>query len=1041
MSGRITQGQTQWDAFLAKWSESRLRELTLDEYYGAEGDDSFYSWLRDHTNELGQFKEGPLSAGVRPRGENASSEPGTQTKIDQHHIWYSLLGNTANEAFIALKQELLVAVDAVRSGDLHGMAGLQNAPGALVWKVAFLYQDQRRPLVLPFYTLKQLKHVAPDFAGNNIQLQQQLMSQRGTEPLLSYAERLFAQATEVQTMLAHFASAPGLAKSLLNAEQRGLFCRMAKAVHGQGWDWWTVTPTSADSIHCGRKPAEENSTSAVLAELDPRKDGLQIRLSTHLNADNVWQPLTASLVEQVEAPDFASVFRTQQQVDRAGLWPKDYLESTANPVAALQPSEDGTQMNNPPALNQILYGPPGTGKTYETIDAALAILAPDALVLERAERKARFDELVVNGQIRVTTFHQSFSYEDFVEGLRADNGEDGQLRYEVVDGVFKSLCEAAAAKVTQQAQAPIDITGRRIWKMSLGNTLGDDAYIYDECISSGYALLGYGDQVDFTGCKDRQAIHQRFVEAGYTLAPDAYNITAVATFLLKVKPGDLVVVTDGNHKFRAIGEFTGDYQSLKRADADEGYGQCRTVNWLRVYSPSLPYELLMSKIFSQATIYQLRDGSIDLAKLSGLLGAPVPVSGQSQQAVAFKPGDRFGAGYEVVSASAELVELRKPNEKSLPLGMSLLNTLADYVRGQRISLADIRDKRVFERVPDTKLDPFLVNGYNSILSALVEHVLQAPVQREALAPSAVTSNARVLIIDEINRGNISRIFGELITLIEPSKRAGADEALSVVLPYSKKPFSVPSNLYLIGTMNTADRSLAGLDIALRRRFTFREMPPRPELLDNLNVGGVNIGQLLRIMNQRIEVLLDRDHCLGHAYFMPLLTDNRLELLESIFRNQVLPLLQEYFFEDWQHIQWVLNDHRKASQHCFLSQSTRIADDLFGADVAVTAHNLPWHINDEAFECVEAYLGIIDHQAMAPELGVARQAEHGSLTIRQLSSGSIEVWQGDKCLPIAKPSLRDVAGQLGLALANGQGSIHNTRTLGRKVIEALTAVNA
>ncbi|MEE3591218.1 AAA family ATPase, partial [Pseudomonas aeruginosa] len=127
------------------------------------------------------------------------------------------------------------------------------------------------------------------------------------------------------------------------------------------------------------------------------------------------------------------------------------------------------------------------------------------------------------------------------------------------------------------------------------------------------------------------------------------------------------------------------------------------------------------------------------------------------------------------------------------------------------------------------------------------------------------STARVLIIDEINRGNVSRIFGELITLIEQSKRAGAEEALSVVLPYSKQRFSVPQNVYLIGTMNTADRSLAGLDIALRRRFEFREMPPRPELLDDVRIGGLNVGQLLRTMNQRIEVLLDRDHCLGHAY--------------------------------------------------------------------------------------------------------------------------------------------------------------------------------
>ena len=124
----------------------------------------------------------------------------------------------------------------------------------------------------------------------------------------------------------------------------------------------------------------------------------------------------------------------------------------------------------------------------------------------------------------------------------------------------------------------------------------------------------------------------------------------------------------------------------------------------------------------------------------------------------------------------------------------------------------------------------------------------------------------------------------LITLIETSKRSGNDESLEVILPYSKKTFSVPSNVYLIGTMNTTDRSLASLDIALRRRFTFKEMR-KTELLENIDIDGVNIGELLRTMNERIEVLLDRDHCLGHAYFMPLKEDNSLPKLASIFSNR------------------------------------------------------------------------------------------------------------------------------------------------------------
>lgn len=217
----------------------------------------------------------------------------------------------------------------------------------------------------------------------------------------------------------------------------------------------------------------------------------------------------------------------------------------------------------------------------------------------------------------------------------------------------------------------------------------------------------------------------------------------------------------------------------------------------------------------------------------------------------------------------------------------------------------------------------------------------------------------VLIIDEINRGNVSRIFGELITLIESSKRTGMPEALEVMLPYSKERFSVPANLHIIGTMNTTDRSLAGLDIALRRRFEFVEMPPRPDLLDGVTVEGVDIGQLLRVMNARIEVLLDRDHCLGHAYFMSLRSTPELSALARIFRNSILPLLQEYFFEDWQRIAWVLNDHRKPQPLCFLRQPASRLTELFGDDANINEQGQRWQVNEEAFEEPGAYAGVID----------------------------------------------------------------------------------
>lgn len=149
----------------------------------------------------------------------------------------------------------------------------------------------------------------------------------------------------------------------------------------------------------------------------------------------------------------------------------------------------------------------------------------------------------------------------------------------------------------------------------------------------------------------------------------------------------------------------------------------------------------------------------------------------------------------------------------------------------------------------------------------------------------------VLIIDEINRGNVSQIFGELITLIEESKRLDADESLEVKLPYSKKEFGVPSNLYIIGTMNTADRSVEALDTALRRRFTFEEMLPKPFLLKDKNIGTVNLEEVLTIINKRIEVLLDRDHTIGHSYFMNVKNENDLR---NTFKNNIIPITTRVF---------------------------------------------------------------------------------------------------------------------------------------------------
>lgn len=258
----------------------------------------------------------------------------------------------------------------------------------------------------------------------------------------------------------------------------------------------------------------------------------------------------------------------------------------------------------------------------------------------------------------------------------------------------------------------------------------------------------------------------------------------------------------------------------------------------------------------------------------------------------------------------------------------------------------------------------------------IQYEVRAGVFKELCRKARLAPEQRfAMVIDEINRGNISKIFGELITLIEPDKREGAENAVSVTLPYSGESFSVPANVDIIGTMNTADRSLALLDTALRRRFEF--VPVMPDARDDsgaplagLRVTSgeqlIEVPRMLDAINQRVEALYDRDHCIGHAYFTPLAMvpdgDERLVALQQIFRTRILPLLEEYFFEDWQKIRLVLADNQKPAAAQFVRENAGHEDDLarlFGTDHGLDSYATKrrYAVQDAAFSNPDAYIGV------------------------------------------------------------------------------------
>jgi 5-methylcytosine-specific restriction protein B len=825
--------------FLATWPIERLRTMTLPEYSSSSDRGAFAYWIEFRLQEFGSIKGGSaFKFGVFARNADIVKDGNAKgLSYDAEYGWYSKFGESSAQAFQAVRALVVKVAEAARAGRLADIDAV-DLGDTYKWKIAFHYQPIESPSIPCIFQRKPLLH-ALGLPLNDRQtplstLYRQLGARRpAEESIFDFSGRVWheaALALPCEIRLPEPAVRSGFIPFGLGGAP------FPESMHG-----------TKDTLAAHR--ALFRTDTGLTFESDvrvkaPGKGVLRRNLTDYFRETGA-EPGTVIVITPEADGSFS--------IRRKGTPPAKPTAVSPAPVDPPRPLPPVKLVIVHPPLNQILFGPPGTGKTYRTIDKALEILDPEFLrehAEDRAALKVRFDAVVAAGLVQFVTFHQSFSYEDFVEGLRAESdSEGGVLRYEVADGVFKRLCEAAQLRVVQEAPAPMDLGGRRFWKLSLGDAT-TQRWIFDECVRNGYALLGYGAGVDFSACKTREDIRRTLEQAVYVHASADYPVSAVNTFVHHIRKGDLIVVTEGNLKFRAIGEVTGDYRYLPR-DSTDTFAQCRDVKWLRVYGQARPYEDLMANRFSQMTLYELREGSLDLTKLRPLL--------QPQESA---------------------VDVDRP---------------------------------------------------------------------------------RVLIIDEINRGNVSRIFGELITLIEPSKRAGAAEALTVTLPYSKTPFSVPANVHLIGTMNTADRSLAGLDIALRRRFQFVEMPPRPDLLNGVTIAGVNLGQLLEVMNHRIEALLDRDHQLGHAYFMGLASSDAIDGLAGVFRNQIIPLLQEYFFEDWERIAWVLNDQRKPGGCRFVVEQGVGGAALFGEGVVVDARAKRWRLDHAAFGKPESYRGIVASQ--------------------------------------------------------------------------------
>ena len=834
-----------WDEFLHKFPLENLCDIRLENYTSQGDDTSFCYWLESKLGQLGSVWGGSsFKFGIYQRKDKSEKSNSKRLCYTAEYAWYCKYGSTPEEAFSNVRDIIVNIALSAHSGNLTAIEQADLGE-AIKWKIAFLYQDRNTPIILPIYKSEMLKVLVGKDKGNHIEAYKHLIENQDDKPLFEYAESLWNKATDIiekqfspQSAEDFFNNSPDFEAVKEPTKKLAGFRSISdkevalRRTSGSG----KVTLYFSDGSWV-------DSVQELFSDFERYESNSERSSNLAANAPSLklGNPILRVVVSSLE---------NLEKICNA------YLDE--NPVFTNHKSDNSNPAesdNMNISLNQILYGPPGVGKTYATVEKAVEIAEPQKFSLiknNRNEVKKLYDELVSEDRVVFTTFHQSFSYEDFIEGIRANtNEETKQIEYKIEDGIFKKIAETAAKSISINSDIGLS-DSPTIWKLSIGRTY--ETELRQKVIDAGEARIGWNDTGDVSQpLDDRSEKEQEYWEKSLS----SRNRSAITAFSNDIKIGDVVLCLKNSTTIQAIGIVQSDYffehDYLKKGNE---YAHVRKVNWIA---------------------------------------------------------------------------------KNIELNILPLNENTRLVQQTCYQLPRM--------------------SWNKLISELPKQNIELQISTEGQKTS---SKNYVMVIDEINRGNIARIFGELITLLEADKRMGAPDERSAILPYSKKPFSIPDNLFILGTMNTADKSLTQLDLALRRRFEFIEMLPKAELLNKITVHDISIQNLLELINQRIEVLLDRDHLIGHSYFLGLKdAKNPEEALAEIFKKGIIPLLQEYFFSDWERIGWVLNDIEKDKNHRFihLKEEANELSNIFSSKVIGNLRDRRYVINQEAFTMPEAYQGI------------------------------------------------------------------------------------
>ncbi len=924
-----------WSSFLEAWPPARVREMTLDEYTNPGKDDAFIYWIESRLDKLGSIWGGSaFKFGIYHRDRTEEKEASGGRIWGEKYAWLSKLGQTEQDAFAKIHERIIEVIDAAQVGNFERIDEIELAP-TLKWKVAFLYQDREQPVVFPIFMKKALFHHYQAIDPT---------AKMGTTPYSVMYAILYERHKDLGDV---FKMAYALWKQW--EEDKEPMARAWALPVG-----WTLDADAVEEL-CSKEEVSPEDVDSVLENL---LSGADLSAGDHLAVLVQGNVRAVGTLTSVEPGEFAW---KQTSVS----FPSGLLVNPTSEIKELDAAEWQEIWSQVPKPDETAEtekaakGPrywkiaPGSNAVAwdEWRDKGMAAIGwselGDLTGLSREEFDARTAECQRQHGYR-KGMNQVWSFRNIRPGDRvvANQGTHTALGIGTVTGGYRFVTSEHIAEdegYPHQIQVHWDdVTPRKVQQAGWRRTLLElDKNTFE-------ALVSQQEEAEAAAPKKEPAAPpcepQNIILYGPPGTGKTYSTVRRALELI-LGPEKLeglsergLVALFREHQTRGQIEFVTFHQA---------YGYEEFVEGLRP---------VLGEADSQNVRYELHDGVFKrIALRAAAEGLRTPTTAPDFEELWNRFGTQVAEEDELVakSQSGKAYVLKRTDVGSIRIYSCDLddegNVTSVADKGHTASQSSSRViwenreqfgteienlsyeelKKVFARARgggsgNAYTPLWIVYGQLLALSrsrvALTEELVdkRARVQQALDKPSAggasfsfsTQSRQYVLIIDEINRGNVSKILGELITLLEPDKRLGARTELKLPLSYSPTHrFAVPPNLHVLGTMNTADRSIALMDVALRRRFSFEELMPSSSVIRDVlskkvpDAGFIDlVVDIFDTLNDRIRFLYDRDHQLGHSYFLDV---EDMAGLRRVFMDRVIPLMQEYFYGAWDKICTVL----------------------------------------------------------------------------------------------------------------------------------------